>query len=118
MRWPTEVRVDVEDMADLMAGADLAIGAAGVSAWERCCVGLPSLLVVLAANQQRGARALHADGAALLLGSAATLRETLVPALQRCARPGVLAELSAAAANVTDGAGVGRVLDRMAERHG
>lgn len=117
MRRPTEVRVNVDDMAGLMADADLAIGAAGVSAWERCCVGLPSLLVVLAVNQEPGARALHAHKAALLLGDAASSSETLAPALRQCARPGMLAELSAAAASVTDGAGVSRVVDRMAACH-
>lgn len=117
MRWPTEVRVDVDDMAGLMAKADLAIGAAGVSAWERCCVGLPSLLVVLAANQERGARALQAHHAAMLLGGTSSLGETLPPALRQCAEPGVLAGLSAAAAGVTDGGGVARVVDRMAVCH-
>jgi spore coat polysaccharide biosynthesis predicted glycosyltransferase SpsG len=117
MRWPTEVRVEVDDMAGLMAGADLAIGAAGVSAWERCCVGLPSLLVVLAANQESGARALTAHHAAVLLGGTSSLDQTLPAALRQCAQPGVLAGLSAAAAGATDGGGVARVVDRMAACH-
>jgi spore coat polysaccharide biosynthesis predicted glycosyltransferase SpsG/RimJ/RimL family protein N-acetyltransferase len=44
--------VDVKNMASLMAGCNLAIGAGGVSAWERCCLGLPSILVTLAQNQR------------------------------------------------------------------
>jgi UDP-2,4-diacetamido-2,4,6-trideoxy-beta-L-altropyranose hydrolase len=37
--WPTEVRVDVRDMAHLMSNSDLMIGAAGSTVWEACCLG-------------------------------------------------------------------------------
>jgi UDP-2,4-diacetamido-2,4,6-trideoxy-beta-L-altropyranose hydrolase len=40
------------DMASLMANANLAVGAGGVSCWERCCLGLPSLVVGIAENQR------------------------------------------------------------------
>ncbi|HET7775514.1 MAG TPA: UDP-2,4-diacetamido-2,4,6-trideoxy-beta-L-altropyranose hydrolase, partial [Azospira sp.] len=42
-----EVLVNVDDMAALMAESDLAIGAAGTTAWERCCLGLPTITLVL-----------------------------------------------------------------------
>jgi UDP-2,4-diacetamido-2,4,6-trideoxy-beta-L-altropyranose hydrolase len=67
MRYPTEVLVDVRDMAALMSECDLAIGAAGATAWERCCLGLPSLVVVLAENQRPGAEALARAGAAVTI---------------------------------------------------
>ena len=38
-------------MAKLMAGADLFIGGAGSTTWERCCLGLPSLIMSTASNQ-------------------------------------------------------------------
>ncbi len=38
-------------LVPLMAKADLAIGACGISTWERLCLGLPSYVVVLADNQ-------------------------------------------------------------------
>ena len=38
-------------MAALIAKADLAIGAGGSSNWERCCLGLPSIVVTTATNQ-------------------------------------------------------------------
>lgn len=59
---PTEVLVDVSDMAGVMADCDLAIGAAGATAWERCCLGIPSIILVLAENQRRGAQALAEAG--------------------------------------------------------
>jgi|SaaInlV_200m_DNA_6_1039755.scaffolds.fasta_scaffold18528_2 UDP-2,4-diacetamido-2,4,6-trideoxy-beta-L-altropyranose hydrolase len=43
--------VDVNNMANLMSDADMAIGAGGVSSLERCCLGLPSLTIVTAKNQ-------------------------------------------------------------------
>ena len=67
MRRPTEILVDVTDMARLMVDCDLAIGAAGATAWERCCLGLPSVVLVLADNQKPGAEALAAAGCALIL---------------------------------------------------
>jgi UDP-2,4-diacetamido-2,4,6-trideoxy-beta-L-altropyranose hydrolase len=38
-------------LAYLMLKADLAIGAGGATSWERCCLGLPSLVITLANNQ-------------------------------------------------------------------
>jgi UDP-2,4-diacetamido-2,4,6-trideoxy-beta-L-altropyranose hydrolase len=43
--------VQSDAMGELMAAADLALGAGGVSTWERCCVGLPALAVAVASNQ-------------------------------------------------------------------
>lgn len=44
--------LDVTDMAELLASADLAIGAAGGMSFERAALGLPSIVVVLADNQR------------------------------------------------------------------
>jgi UDP-2,4-diacetamido-2,4,6-trideoxy-beta-L-altropyranose hydrolase len=46
------IHVQSTRMAELMAAADLAIGAGGGSTWERCCVGLPCLTMSLAKNQE------------------------------------------------------------------
>lgn len=64
--WQTEVLVNVNNMAELMANADLAIGAAGSSSWERCCLGLPTLMLVLADNQKSIAQALIDKQAAII----------------------------------------------------
>lgn len=49
--WFTRVAIDVNDMASIMADADIAIGAAGTTTWERCCLGLPSVVLGTAENQ-------------------------------------------------------------------
>lgn len=45
--------VQTRRMAELMADADLAIGAGGSSTWERCCLGLPALSLCIAENQRK-----------------------------------------------------------------
>ena len=65
---PTKVIVDSTDMGSLMLNADLAIGAAGGTAWERLCLGLPSLFLTLADNQVAAAAAMETTKLAIQLG--------------------------------------------------
>jgi UDP-2,4-diacetamido-2,4,6-trideoxy-beta-L-altropyranose hydrolase len=58
-----KVMSDVADIAGLMSAADLAIGGAGSSAYERAVLGLPTVMVELAANQS-GVCSLLADAGA------------------------------------------------------
>lgn len=41
----------VNNMAELMNEADLAIGAGGTTTWERCFLGLPAIVIAIAENQ-------------------------------------------------------------------
>lgn len=111
--WPCDVRVDVSDMAALTAACDLAIGAAGSTAWERCCLGVPAALVVLADNQRPIAEALAAAGACWPLGRPQDLAETLPAALNAAANPVQLAAVGARAARIVDGLGCTRVVAAM-----
>lgn len=45
--------VQTKRISELMAHADLAIGAGGTAMWERCCLGLPTLSVCVAHNQDQ-----------------------------------------------------------------
>lgn len=103
----------VHDMARLMASADIAIGAAGTSSWERCCLGLPTLMVVVADNQMKIAAELDRAGAAVNLGKAQEITaETMRQALDDVCTSS-LNEMSAHAAAITDGRGVARVTLQM-----
>ena len=106
MPWPTEVKVGVKDMAQLMADSDLAIGAAGSTSWERCCLGLPSLMMVLADNQSAIAQALQDHGAATLIEMEA---DGGLPLPSNYA----LAEISHTASMLVDGQGTTRILEAM-----
>lgn len=113
MPWPTEVLVNVNDMAQRMADSDLAIGAAGSTAWERCCLGLPTLMVVLAENQQLGAHALEAAHAALFIGELSAIATQLPLAVADLIDSERKSRMSLAASAVTDGRGVEKVLSAM-----
>lgn len=86
-------------MPALMASADLAIGAAGISSWERCRLGLPALIVTAADNQEAGARYLGRRGAALYLGRHGEVGAAdIARALRRLmAAPAMVAAMSARA---------------------
>ena len=109
-----EVLVDQRDMAGLMAQADLAIGAAGSTAWERCCLGLPSIMVVLADNQRAVAAGLESVGAARIIASVDSITRELpgllAPLLEQ---PELARQMSEAAAQVSDGCGVQAVLQAL-----
>lgn len=117
MPWPTSVLVGVNNMAQLMAESDLAIGAAGGTAWERCCLGLPSLVLVLAENQLPGAAALQNAGAAVVLRSGVDLSLFMQnepfndSGLMKLHRMGI------DAAKLTDGAGASRVVEQLMSNH-
>ena len=64
----TSFYCQVKNMAELMAVADLAIGAGGTTTWERCFLGLPSITLIVAQNQADIIRAVAAKGAAWNLG--------------------------------------------------
>jgi UDP-2,4-diacetamido-2,4,6-trideoxy-beta-L-altropyranose hydrolase len=69
----TTLHGPLTSLAGLIARADLAIGAGGATTWERACLGLPSLVVAIAANQRPFAQALDQAGHLQLLGDGASV---------------------------------------------
>ena len=63
-----QLHFDAENMAELFSKADLAIGAGGVTLWERCCMGLPTVLLTIADNQIPAALAMTKTGAVIYAG--------------------------------------------------
>jgi spore coat polysaccharide biosynthesis predicted glycosyltransferase SpsG len=107
------IHIDTPHMARLAAEADIAIGAPGSSTWERCTLGLPTLMVLLAPNQRPAAETLAERGAALLVDAEApdfdaVLDKALMRLLTDAKLRRDLAERSAA---ICDGLGAGRVAD-------
>lgn len=117
MPWPTEVVVNVGDMARRMADSDLVIGAAGSTSWERCCLGLPTLMVVLAENQQAGAQALEAAHAAHLIRAVSDIATQLPLAVRELMDSDGQSRMSLAASAITNGQGVEKILKVMGLRN-
>ncbi|AHL32976.1 polysaccharide biosynthesis protein [Pseudomonas brassicacearum] len=114
MPWPTDVRVNVGDMAQLMADSDLAIGAAGSTSWERCCLGLPTVLIVLADNQQQVAKGLEQAGAVYVLQRTQRIAEHLPQALASLSSSTAFrTAMSQAAQRIADGNGMATVIQYL-----
>jgi UDP-2,4-diacetamido-2,4,6-trideoxy-beta-L-altropyranose hydrolase len=107
------VHVQTAKMAQLMTAADCAIGAGGSTTWERCCLGLPSLITIISDDQSSIATAVAHAGAQLLLGLDKDItpedyaREIAALSLTR------MLAMSASAAGICDGLGASRVADRL-----
>lgn len=104
--------LDATDMAERLHSVDLAIGAGGVSAWERCCLGLPAVNVALAENQQPGVQTIAETGAAIGLDASALQN----PAQIANALKTLIADyrtFSQSAADLCDGNGAARVISAM-----
>ncbi len=98
-------------MPRLTLDADLAVGAGGSTSWERCVLALPTLLLVLAANQREASQTLAEVDAVLALDVADPDFETAFAAqFSRLLTDPLLRDrLSAASAAVCDGRGAARV---------
>jgi UDP-2,4-diacetamido-2,4,6-trideoxy-beta-L-altropyranose hydrolase len=111
MPWPTTVRVAVNNMAQLMADSDLAIGAAGGTSWERCCLGLPTIMLVLAENQNAVAVGLAKAGASVVLELNNSLMPQLAISIAEICNPATnLKRMSQNASAVVTGQGLDALL--------
>jgi UDP-2,4-diacetamido-2,4,6-trideoxy-beta-L-altropyranose hydrolase len=114
MPWQTEVKTGVSNMAELMANSDLAIGAAGSTSWERCCLGLPTLMLVLADNQKQIAANLEKVKAVTAISLNDDFDAELLSAIDDFVHsPNRLSNMSQAAANTVDGLGASRIIKTM-----
>ncbi len=109
------VHVEAQDMPRLLADADLAVGAGGSSTWERACLGLPTLALVLADNQREMARRLTGQGAQVTLESRDPgLGLALAESLMRLRTDRELRRgLSEASAALCDGEGAARAAEAL-----
>ncbi len=108
------LHVDPENLARLMLAADIGIGALGTMTWERCCLGLPSVGVVLAENQRGIAEEVAKAEAALVIPDAGEI-EALLPEMlaQLSADAALRSRLSRNAIALVDGQGSRRVAEAI-----
>ena len=119
MSSPTKVLVNIDNMAQLMAESDLAIGGAGTTSWERGCLGLPTLVVVLARNQGASAKELVRIGAAHKLPIDSGLSHALQSSITEfTGNAEKLATMLEQSSKMTNGDGVKRLLAAMGNVRG
>ncbi len=117
MPRPTKVLVNVANMAQLMTDSDLVIGAAGGTAWEFCCLGLPAIVLCLADNQHAGVNALAQSGAALFIEDSNKLMSLFGRHFSAENYDALLSQLSQTAAAITQGRGTSLVINEMEHLH-
>jgi UDP-2,4-diacetamido-2,4,6-trideoxy-beta-L-altropyranose hydrolase len=99
------------NIAAEMNKADFVIGAGGGTSWERCCLGLPTVVLTIADNQIEIAKILNEKEAGI---SVATKQDDIAAAVEKLLTDqALLARMSENAASLCDGAGVSRVINRI-----
>lgn len=115
IRYDYVCHVQTPRIAELMVSADLAIGAGGSASWERCCLGLPTLIVSIADNQVDIAESLDSIGACFYIGTAGVLskvrlKKVITTILKM---PDQILNVSKNAFALVDGVGASRVCREM-----
>lgn len=107
----------VENMRELMEKADLAIGAGGTTTWERCSLGLPSLVITTAENQEAISEHISRTGAIGYLGKSNEVTSWMVHerVKQMMTHPELCLEMSSRAAELVDGLGVKRISKELSK---
>lgn len=106
-----KVLKNVKDVASLLSECDLAFGAAGASTWERCALGVPTIMFILASNQLFIAEQLSKKEAVLLVANQDN--QFNLKALMTSLTPAKMKSLSSNASMISDGSGVERVIDHV-----
>jgi spore coat polysaccharide biosynthesis predicted glycosyltransferase SpsG len=98
-----------------MSEADLAIGSGGTTTWERCCLGLPAIVIVTADNQAELSEYAARLGVIERLGQAAEVRAADIGnrVLELMQDPGRMASMSARGMKLVDGLGSDRVVKEL-----
>ena len=110
-KYQFDCHVQTTHMADLTAAADLAIGAGGSANWERCCLGLPAVIVSVADNQTEIAKSLSMIGAVHYIGfkdiaSTAVIQKAILDLINNSNQ---VASLSEKSYSLVDGLGTDRL---------
>ena len=101
------------NIAQLMKKSDLSIGAGGSTTWERCCLGLPSIVSISAKNQKKLTEVVAKNGCSVNLGWAKELSsEDYVKAIESLDNMHI-SQMSKKCVQLVDGRGTHRVVGEM-----
>ena len=112
--------VNPSDMPQLMSWPDMAVAAGGSTSWELAYFGLPTVLIILASNQEQSARELERQGFGICLGDHSKLDLHLLrEVLNRLAAdPKLRAAFAARGREIVDGLGAERVVSFVSNENG
>jgi UDP-2,4-diacetamido-2,4,6-trideoxy-beta-L-altropyranose hydrolase len=115
LRPNTHIHGTRSHLADLMAKADLAVGAGGATTWERICMGLPALVISIAENQAATCEALEFAGLIRYLGDAHKINIFMIEeALSSLLADAMhLQIVGPSLKSLVDGLGVNRVVEAL-----
>lgn len=113
----TRFHCQVDNMAQLMSQADLALGAGGSTTWERCALGLPALVITVADNQIAIADGVDKAGVHRHLGLSRNVSVAQLTAAIEAfgGEPGILEKMSRSASALVDARGCERVIKTLKE---
>lgn len=104
-----KIYYEMRSLENLISRADLSIGACGVTSWERCCLGLYTLVVTLEKNQILIAKALQKKKLAKWIGDAKYInKRKIINALKEVFKKDIF-KLSMNCNQITDGNGARKV---------
>ncbi len=98
-------------MASEMSKADFVIGAGGGTSWERCCLGLPTVVLTMADNQIEIAKILHEKKAGISVHT--NVAEITAAAELLFEDQELRAQMQKNAASLCNGNGVARMVDKI-----
>lgn len=113
-----KLHFQVKNMAKLMFEADLAVGSGGTTSWERCCLGLPAVVIPTEDNQTLVAENLHKVGAIINLGmfdkiSVGNFTKRIASLISNAHNMKIMSDI---AQSVCDGRGVDRFSEAILKR--
>ncbi|MDD5006792.1 MAG: UDP-2,4-diacetamido-2,4,6-trideoxy-beta-L-altropyranose hydrolase [Syntrophorhabdaceae bacterium] len=105
----------VDNIEELLFKADMAIGSGGSASWERCFIGVPSIIMSFADNQREISENLHREGIAINLGwyEEITSEDIAVAIRGLMNNPAKRMKMISKGKNIVDGKGAYRVADAI-----
>lgn len=111
----THYYCQIDNMEELLFKTDIAIGSGGSASWERCFVGVPSIIMNFADNQKEISENLHRKGIAVNLGWHNTLKPKDIAdaVLDLIGNPIKRMRMILKGKKIVDGKGAQRVADKI-----
>jgi UDP-2,4-diacetamido-2,4,6-trideoxy-beta-L-altropyranose hydrolase len=112
LAFPVFLETNVRNMPEVMAWADVAVSAGGITCWELAFMRLPSLIITLTDNQRANNEKLAMVGSFVNLGwhTHISYSELAKEFLSLSAKPETRAKMASLGRNLVDGDGIERTL--------